>query len=665
MRSKHIITLIFFMCFISSCLQKEETISNKSKSKSVDDTSNGATQNSGTNPGIDYISNDINSQNTSKEFIAIPQDLPSYNGIASNAVYHTYINSSGTIFASTTKGLSISNNDGESFVTKNLLEGIEWPSIKHFFIDESNKIYLSTLGGGLAISNDNGLSFISKKVDSGLGHDYVSQTYVDSNGKIFVATNGGLSISSNNGETFENKNSAQGLGSSNTKAFTFSDSGTLYLATSGGLTISTDQGENFSNITGFVSNALNHVFIDSSENLYISTSDGLYITTESEVNDPTFDPSLLTRSLENINVKSVNKTSDGKLYVATTSGLYVSSDNGATFNAKTVSSNGLASDNVNFVSIGLNNKIYVSTSYGISITTDSGETFQNINNPDLIKGSTINDVIVTDSGSIYLATNAGVSISSDSGTSFATKQTSDGLGNNYINDLHLHSDGVLYAATTGGLSILNVGQSNFINKTSLRNLCVNDVYVTNTGKIVVTTNGSLETSTNGGNSFSYNTTLNHVGTGDADFKGLTVLSNGDIYAGVSARGIYKKSGSSTGFFWSSTTSKFRHISHIIHDSNDNLYAATYGGLAIFNPGFSGRTTANGLGLDSSSFVAMDSAGLIYVGTYAGLSISTDTTYNSFTNKSINEGLPLLIYSIDFSSDGKIFVGTNMGLYRSK
>src|SRR3989339_580594 len=101
------------------------------------------------------------------------------------------------------------------------------------------------------------------------------------------------------------------------------------------------------------------------------------------------------------------------------------------------------------------------------------------------------------------------------------------------------------------------------------------------------------------------------------------------------------------------------------DLEDNIYAATLGGLSISTDNgisFSNKTTSQGLGNDNVRGVYVDSSGTIYAATAAGLSISYDGGSN-FINKSTDQGIGTISANSVFimESSNTIYVPTNYGI----
>lgn len=111
--------------------------------------------------------------------------------------------------------------------------------------------YAATADKGLAISKDNGISWKTYTIGNGLGSNHINDVTANQNGdKIYVATDNGLAISNDFGATWKNYNKLSSLGSNLIKAIAISSDGThLYVATTDqGLIYSADSGNSWKNL---------------------------------------------------------------------------------------------------------------------------------------------------------------------------------------------------------------------------------------------------------------------------------------------------------------------------------------------------------------------------------------------------------------------------------
>ncbi|MDH4263725.1 MAG: hypothetical protein OEV78_11830 [Spirochaetia bacterium] len=616
-------------------------------------------------------------------------------GIGSNYIASVFVSGS-NIYTGTTGGLTISNNNGLTFLNKTVdntgscsiagnttlasctAAGGTWTYglganyVSGVFASGTN-IYAATFYRGLSISTDGGTTFINKTVDNtgscsiagnatlascttaggawtyGIRNNGLSGVYVipgasQATDKIYLAANQGISISLDGGATFTSPAIPVIAGS---PLGIFVSGNSIYAGTSGGLLISTDGGATWVNKTisnGLVNNWVNGIYVipgtsQGTDRIFVATRGGLSISTDGGLSftNKTTANGLASNWLYGIFASGAN------IYVATSAGLSISTDGGITFINKTTL-NGLADNGVLSVFNSGKNIVYAGTAGGLSILTltDIASTFVNKTTSNNLGSNYVNSVFTSDKN-IYVGTIGaggflgGLSISTDGGLTFSNKTTANGLGNNSVRGVFASGSNV-YAATGGGLSISNDGGVTFINKTTANGLASNLLYgvYTSNSNIYVWSDNGLSISTNGGLTFSNKTTTDGLGS-------LVVydvfVSGQNIYAGTTGGLSISTNGGRT--FSNKTTANGLGDNVVIgiFASGCNIYAATKGGLSISNDGglsFQTKTTANGLG---SNFVrdVFVLGSYVYVATESGLSISTDGGL-SFSNKTTMNGL---------------------------
>ncbi|GAB4016652.1 beta strand repeat-containing protein [Spirosoma koreense] len=277
----------------------------------------------------------------------------------------------------------------------------------------STSVYAAT-NRGLGISTDGGNSFVTRLIPDGLGSNTVNDVFVLNN-TIYAATDGGLSISTNGGTSFTNVSTSSGLGNISVKAvyaLSGPSSTTVYAATAGGLSISTNGGASFTNRTtssGLGSNAVNDVFVlsgPSSTTIYAATTGGLGTSTNGGTS---FTNRTTSNGLGSSSTRGVYVTG-GSIYVTTSAGLSISTNGGTSFSNRTQANSGLGNvpgNPANKVFV-LGSTVYVAVQGGLSISTDGGTTFTNYTTNNGLGNNYVSDVYVADD-IIYAATNGGVS----------------------------------------------------------------------------------------------------------------------------------------------------------------------------------------------------------------------------------------------------------------
>jgi ligand-binding sensor domain-containing protein len=232
-----------------------------------------------------------------------------------------------------------------------------------------------------------------------------------------------------------------------------------------------------------------------------------------------------------------------------------------------------------------------------------------------LASSTLSSVVISSSGAgaiVLAGGNAGVSEFNGS----AWAQLATGLGALPVNSLIIGTN--LYASTAGGISILNADGTTWTNNGSVTP--VNDVYSLGTYTFVAADAGGLYvyngTSQQAPSPYSPGTIV----SGSGSVTAVVVDSSMDIFAGTDkGLGI---SGSAIGLsFGTNQLPVSTHVYNLYIDTSGNLYAATAGGLYIYN--LYGAAAPQGF-LDMPAYcVCVDGAGTIYAGTDTGLRVSTN------------------------------------------
>jgi ligand-binding sensor domain-containing protein len=196
-------------------------------------------------------------------------------GLTHNSITSIYADSNGWILAAGVDGpwtpFSLSKNGGNSFLEYSYQpnEDIGAYSIMDYFINTAGVIYFAT-DDGLIISEDECLSFIQRIPYHGVGSNNVYSVIVDNYNTIYVGTEEGLSISSDGGNSFINKTISDGLGGDYVGDLFLDDNGTLYACNNNSVSISFDGGDSFINKD-------NGEKLDSCRDIYVEEDGTIYV----------------------------------------------------------------------------------------------------------------------------------------------------------------------------------------------------------------------------------------------------------------------------------------------------------------------------------------------------------------------------------------------------
>jgi len=286
------------------------------------------------------------------------------NGLGGNIIRSIY-RSNDIIYAATNSGVSISNNNGITWLNYNTANSnLINNSIRDIFI-ENGFIYVAT-SMGISISPDNGVSWSNfNNANSGISNNVINSIYVE-NGVIYVGTffngvTGGVSISFTNGMSWVNFSTADGLGSTIVNDILVSGN-YIYTATvGGGVSISGDSGntwQSFTTTDGLLDNTVRSIYIEGNV-IYAATIKGISISSD---NGLSWTASLVHNEIIHPSTFDVIYK-DKVLYVATFGGLSISTDNGISWLNYTDANSSLSSNFVRSILV-QDDHLYVGTDGG-------------------------------------------------------------------------------------------------------------------------------------------------------------------------------------------------------------------------------------------------------------------------------------------------------------
>jgi ligand-binding sensor domain-containing protein len=385
------------------------------------------------------------------------------------------VDSSGTIYAGTDRGVYRSTNNGDIWYQSN--NGLMDTVVYDLAVSPSQLI-LASAGQFLYVSSNGGSSWE--------GHDFFGVASnclaVIGNGFVFSGTVLGVYRSEDdisnwtrsntgltNGETIKSLcfNSADELfvGLS-TGAYLSLDSGInwkrtslcdenviavhttqpndyLIAGTEYGITRSTDGGETWSEKSGYY--YTHKVFFgqDVSGNLYCGYgAQGWWSYDGAVLISTDLGENWNTTSLDGLPVNAMNVHPSGVVIVARAdSGIYVSTDQGVTWEAR-----GLTVQNISSVLYSSSGCMFAGTEHGVLYRScNNGISWEDISIPAF---KAINCMIFNSTGQIFLADSSGVYLSADNGDNWIT--INSGLLDTSISTLRINNDDYLFAGSFSG-----------------------------------------------------------------------------------------------------------------------------------------------------------------------------------------------------------------------
>lgn len=412
---------------------------------------------------------------------------------------------------------------------------------------KNSKLYLGTWGG-LSISSDQGVSFLTRTASQGLGGNRVNDLFVEGN-IVLTATNGGVSISEDGGTTFRNvrpyikATNSYPIGLNEALSAVAYFGGKIFVSTllqTHPVLMSSDMGQTFTDVAG-VTNATPAI------NQFHVWNGGLYAATsfqgvlKYDLAQNRFVPFASTaQGLADPYVKWIHG-SGTTLYAATVKGLSISTDNGQNFPTLRLADTVVAS----VYSQG--SKIFITgNNFGAKWSSDGGMTFTDYAG----LSSSPYGHFTGDSGSMifYASTGGGLYISSDGGTTFAQKTTDV-----FYNTVHaILVDGQkIFMATheTGDLVVSNDGGGTFAKLPISGSFGPNMALAQDSqGNIFLGNYQGVFKSSDQGSSFSRLRLMNNAGAQFGAEASVLQLASGGSYLYVAATG---NQSSGSGYFFSS------------------------------------------------------------------------------------------------------------------
>jgi ligand-binding sensor domain-containing protein len=274
----------------------------------------------------------------------------------------------------------------------------------------------------------------------------------------------------------------------------------------------------------------------------------------------------------------------------------------------------------------------VDESKGIFLSSDSGKTFDNLTISDVYKYKGVKvsqDVIyVISDTSLHYSSNGGESfVSIEEGLSGLKKiEVSYQKQMNLINgQLFVMLEDYIYLTSNQYIYVYKK-DGTLVRKKHITEICkegfIQDIAVNNDGVLYLATNKEIYISKDNGNSF----TLVPFPSGwkEISIASIFYASNGKIYFtsidGVGELNLDQKSAS---YILNDDKNPELNFSKFFMDNLQNMYVASNKGIYEkgMSSGFGFFNSTNGLAVDNSTHIKVDSKGNIFVGSQDGLSVS--------------------------------------------
>jgi photosystem II stability/assembly factor-like uncharacterized protein len=569
-------------------------------------------------------------------------------------------NSTGKIFVGTSWNLVfISQDNGVNWTQSDsgFINPYFRPSIDAIAINDTDHIFVSGYGTGVYRSLDDGKSW--EQLSNGMYRYDIYALVIDENGFIYagISDAGGVNIlrSIDNGNSWEEK--SNGLAAYDDPMDFAIYENIIYTVTySGKSYYSTDQGENWIQILN-TNNILLSITISDEGYIFVGGwNDKLYRSYNSGIS---WDTLLVTNDFNQI-IISINSDLSGHLFAGTegdprfTKGILKSTDDGESWIPV---NNGLTDLNITSLFVDSELNLYAGTFFGGSFKTiNLGENWGQIG-PIL---SQVNDMIVDESNIIFAGTENEVYRSTNYGISW--EYSSSGISGISVQSLAYNVNGDIWAGTKyydGG--IFRSTDKGLTWEGGGFNILPTSIQCDDSGYVYASSFREVYRTTDDGITWSI--------LSSPDGALIYITPDQTFYlGGLIEAGLYRSY--DRGISWIKIFDQQINVVYV--DESGNIFAGDDSGGGLY------RSTDDGLSWESSDsgFVSKRIKainGMQYSGLYCavgyGDEIGKYSYYVSFNNgeswNEINSGVSNAGYSLEFDSNGFLYVGTtNRGVFRS-
>ncbi len=574
------------------------------------------------------------------------------NGPLGGVVKTMAVDSAGTLFISTQKGVFYSDDNGLNWTLAGEQNVATYAT--GMAINDAGHIFLSTSNLGVQRSRDNGASW--QAVNSGLDGRDVRSLFIRDNGEIIIAVYGkGVFRSTDSGDTWTADNS--GLTNLGMTAVLTAPNGDSYAGTYTSGIFRRSAGDT---LWREINSGLNTLRCNTLENgvegdIYLGTNNGVYLLSAgdsawAEIKGTGTSPGYVYDVY-------VKKNSD-LLFAVTLNGPLAYD---AYTDAWLLIGNGI--DNLRMRGMAENNdgELLTHGDGGVYHSADGGRSWHK--RVEGLRISRISGILLLDDGSVLAATeNNGVKRSPDNGDAWTSSNT--GMTGLSIKSLIADSGGVIYAGVSGQTGVYvshddgnswSVSKQGFTGSNALALTARDD-------KVYAHASGRVYHTDNGGESWQQ---LPEGGLTNTNVRSMAVNAGGILFAGTWNGGVFRIAPGDTA--WTEVNNGLSKllVYKLLVSDRDELFAATSGG-GIFKSTDNGDnwTEMNG-GLPSlyPKTLAQSPSGTLFAGFYGKVAYSVN---NGASWQEMSAGLSGADVSAMLIDDNDLFYAgtTGSGVYRT-
>ncbi|CAN5835224.1 sensor histidine kinase [soil metagenome] len=548
------------------------------------------------------------------------------NGLPNKNVNVIATDKNGIVWIATANGLC--RYDGAYCDIYGKDQGLKGVAITRMFIDNDNKIWITTMDYGLEIIDLNTGLIKELSTENGLGNNSLWGFLLDNKNRAWIGSwGGGVDIIDEAAGTIKHLKQMQGLSDDRVRSFMQDKSGQIWIGAGKGVDIineKTGKIKRLNKSNGLSDNDIEFIMEDSKGQVWIPT--------RNEVNILDFKARIIkhlntTQGLNTNNTRISIEDTKGNIWIGGTAGANVINEQAGTIKMITKTA-GLAGDYVASIMEDKNEQIWLGTSGAVNILNHKTGSLKHVSIKDNFNNKYVLNSTEDSDGNIWIGAEAANNNPDaevfivDTKRNMVKSINKDLLDNKkFVGDFMEDHNGQMWVGGFDGIDMIDH------NRKSIKHLAAKNGLTNNT--IISLFEDSKEQV--------------WIGT----FKGINVFNTGT--------GILKHITTAEGIS-NDTVTCFR------EDAKGRIWACTLKGINIIdeNTGTIRQLITGKQQQDVITGLVIDENGLILAATNDGINIIDDHN-ESITNFSLKEGLPDPSIGFLWGNNHSIFAGTAKGL----
>lgn len=537
------------------------------------------------------------------------------------------------------------------FRSYSIEKGLSEAVVNDMLQDDEGFLWIATSYG---LNRFNGFRFENFYEEDGLTANDIQSLYEDREGRLWVGTTGGVNIME--GDSLTTHPDLQPLQDSSVLAIYQDSEGEFWFGTDGQGAWHLDSSGTLTQYlpsNGLANARVRDILQDSSGDYWFATRGGLSRFREGDFRNYTVEDGLADNLLRDLLLDP-----DGSLWIATRGGLSHLSD--GSFTSYTQEDDGLVNDRVQSLSFDENNDLWLGTEEGASHFSEG--TFTNYSVEQGLANNIIHSTLFDRENNIWFGTFGG-GISVFLGDHIQNFTVEEGLPNNVVTSITEDELGEHWITTYGG-GLAHYEDQRFVVYNEFQGLVDNKVYMAD-----MSDQGDLLIGTRWGLSIYNGITFYNFDENELPYRKIRAVFNASrgegFWLGTYGEGLLHYDENDFIHFTESEGLADNTVMSIAEDRTGMLWVGTYGGVSRLNPenpgDFTNYTIFDGLPNNVVLDVLQAANGEMWFSTFNGVARWSDGEITAITAE---DGLPAEVcYFITQGREGYIWIGTKNGVVR--